>query len=1117
VSDNTAKGGSYSLKWEYNSSGTPATLNYSRPSAFAIAGDSLRSGGIKIWLYKETRSNGKKMEINLIGGNRRAPVLLGSFEVSLEFTGWRGIWVAYKECVESMSGNQGLTGVSFVLRHADTIYIDLLNFVDRMSFQSRDKIVPPLRKTLYTKKYSFQQSYRWSKFMQNTITDLRHIVISPLKNLSLNHIKSRLRNFYFNETRTSYDDDSDYLMERWKSININIDKANKEYDRLGLKFTTVQGSKTVVRGPPLFCRRSVMGTRTYSTTDPKRKFSFVMDKIMFPLALEFYLKSRQNELFETVKRETPRLNSANLSQALQKICGNRRNRQKEFEDYLNGIAGNPPYRELHVRRSLDYINKVRLQRIINLLDYVEDQGWADGSALGSLDHEMNRDGGGFMQTLFFLNESLYANPANKTRLLKLINTAKWYNDFGEVYQTPRFEYNGTTADKMITMMLFRLMIVLIMPTGTEDEIKARQRDMDALKKWMDSALTINKAFGGVIKPDYTGFHHMAFYGSAYIPQALHTAALVQFLLEGTEFELSFTAKRNLQEGLKTLRVIAVKYSTPSSVGGRFPDFSKAVLAQILPAYAYISISYPGTLSKPPTPGITVSDLTGDAKIFLRLYQTSDDTVKKYLTDGKIHTGKTYMNTLGSVDIMKSVYDRALSKNVFAEPSPEGHWSKNFAALSIHRRKDWAVTVKGFNRFVWDFEGTQKENAHGIFQSHGAMLIANSEESLKAHNVSEGWDWTKIPGATTMNLTLQETLLNEARHFSPQSYAGGVTFKGPEPFSDGAFGMDLHQPDYQFLNRNPHPNIKLSFKKSVFFYQNLLVCLGSNITVQNGGDRVAQTTLFQDRLQNVSSAPAQVERKDKTGKIDYVSIVDTKGNSYFIPRSSVSSLKFLSSNQTSQTPSTKPSVGYYATAWLEHRSPNGYYEYAVYVNTPSYPQPADVFWEYHNRYPYEKPYKVLKQDHEAHVVKFEVTPARWTWLEPFYSYVIFMSKPTLPVGPITEVTNQSRIMIDEDDMYVYLSISYPDLNFPVSNELKALRDIGDTEMFYMESKDVEVNVTLTTNVNKVVQTVVHGLPDGHGYVPEVRVDPLSVHGSPKGNKIVFANLKNGFSVEIKLSK
>ncbi|KAJ7348191.1 hypothetical protein OS493_039645, partial [Desmophyllum pertusum] len=95
-----------------------------------------------------------------------------------------------------------------------------------------------------------------------------------------------------------------------------------------------------------------------------------------------------------------------------------------------------------------------------------------------------------------------------------------------------------------------------------------------------------------------------------------------------------------------------------------------------------------------------------------------------------------------------------SKATSPESSPEGHWSKNFAALSVHRRKDWAVTVKGFNKFVWDFEGSttgKTENAYGIFASHGSMLIANSEEELKAHDVKNGWDWTKIPGATTMSL------------------------------------------------------------------------------------------------------------------------------------------------------------------------------------------------------------------------------------------------------------------------------------------------------------------------------------------------------------------------------
>lgn len=72
----------------------------------------------------------------------------------------------------------------------------------------------------------------------------------------------------------------------------------------------------------------------------------------------------------------------------------------------------------------------------------------------------------------------------------------------------------------------------------------------------------------------------------------------------------------------------------------------------------------------------------------------------------------------------------------AESSPNGHWSKNFAALSVHRREDWAVTVKGFNKFVWDFEMGPSENPNGIFQSYGQMLIANSSAALsKASKIS----------------------------------------------------------------------------------------------------------------------------------------------------------------------------------------------------------------------------------------------------------------------------------------------------------------------------------------------------------------------------------------------
>lgn len=131
----------------------------------------------------------------------------------------------------------------------------------------------------------------------------------------------------------------------------------------------------------------------------------------------------------------------------------------------------------------------------------------------------------------------------------MIKTAKWYNDFGEVYQM-KFQFDGTNADGMITIMLFRLIIVLIMPTGSEEEIKARQRDMDAYKRWIDNALKINKAFGGVVKPDYTGFHNMAFYGSAYILHALHTASQLSTFLTKLILLYLFHRKETCENHLK---------------------------------------------------------------------------------------------------------------------------------------------------------------------------------------------------------------------------------------------------------------------------------------------------------------------------------------------------------------------------------------------------------------------------------------------------------------------------------------------------------------------------------------------------------------------------------------
>ena len=165
-------------------------------------------------------------------------------------------------------------------------------------------------------------------------------------------------------------------------------------------------------------------------------------------------------------------------------------------------------------------------------------------------------------------------------------------------------------------------------------------------------------------------------------------------------------------------------------------------------------------------------------------------------------------------------------------------------------------------------------------------------------------------------------------------------------------MDFHQTEYQFFYEDhPYPKVKLHFKKSVFFFKNVLVCLGSNIKIDNGGTATkARTTLFQDKLardaskfsikmdcmtKDSSDLFEAVNPLSKNTKDGYTTLVDTKGNSYYIPESSASDLKLHVQIQNSQTVAAVCSSGIYATAWLEHNSTNAKYEDAVLVKIDSY--------------------------------------------------------------------------------------------------------------------------------------------------------------------------------------
>jgi hypothetical protein len=124
-------------------------------------------------------------------------------------------------------------------------------------------------------------------------------------------------------------------------------------------------------------------------------------------------------------------------------------------------------------------------------------------------------------------------------------------------------------------------------------------------------------------------------------------------------------------------------------------------------------------------------------------------------------------------------------------------------------------------------------------------------------------------------------------------AGGVALKGSQDWDErnGVFGMNFEQPRYDVQSSSPFSSqVTFRFKKSVFFYGDLIVSLGSSIEYY-GGNKEIHTALFQDKMpENASPKPAEqdVFRCNDGGALDQtnwgnkalVTLVDVNGNRYF---------------------------------------------------------------------------------------------------------------------------------------------------------------------------------------------------------------------------------------------
>lgn len=662
------------------------------------------------------------------------------------------------------------------------------------------------------------------------------------------------------------------------------------------------------------------------------------------------------------------------------------------------------------------INKTALSktRYLNMLDWMYDQGWADGSSLGSMRDEKLQSAG-YFHSLFLMRNELGADRLNRE-----LNTLNWFGLFGHVNEL--IPEKGENADDIRSLAVAKLVYALMQPNPEK-----RATALTLLTRYYNHAFSITPGMLETFKPDFSGYHHAGIYFTQYYPEALYVACWLYYLLHDTPYSLSEEVYSTLKNCLLTYKNVCSVYDAPISTCGRFP-LGAQFLDETLPAFAYLALSKK-------QPDIELLSAFG------RLWKPGESPIKENLNSAS--TGICLRSTMGETEMCL----RAASLLVQAEPSPKTAFYLPYAGLMIHRDPKNHVAIKGFSKYVWDYESSSTENLYGRYLSYGQIEYTDLHTGKHNSNYDNKlWDWSRLPGTTAKHLLPSEMIFKQThRNFSDKAFLGGTALND----SNSMFSMQLHDNAYDKT---------FSANKSVFCFGNALVCLGSNINDSARNVRT-ETTLFQKELKDSELVKLNGKKlKNDMSGIENPVIRDNIGNLYIVKSGSVDLIKTDSM----------------VTAVINHgfAAQNKSYGYFMLL------QP-NVAKENKFSNPKTNPISILRQDQVAHIVQNST--------DKVYGYAIFDTTKPLNDKWIQQVNIPSIVMIrDNGKSGLMLCLTDPDMHRQSVSGLNSLtkevaKDASqpfDYEIvlngkYSIDGNNTDIHLTITDKTTKIALQVVDG--------------------------------------------
>ncbi|MGV4601009.1 chondroitinase family polysaccharide lyase [Ornithobacterium rhinotracheale] len=716
--------------------------------------------------------------------------------------------------------------------------------------------------------------------------------------------------------------------------------------------------------------------------------------------------------------------------------------QKEFNDWgiqeKNGIYSGKPVLSMNDREILkkeqlpekhikdftelmlkiailrDFSQNLTEQKILDsmfltLLNFMHDQGWAAGSGMGAL-HHLGYNFEGFYESCFLMRDVIKA--AGLTQ--QTYDDMFWFSGLGRIY-TPKKDLPHSNIDVFNTLLRGMLCTIL-----TDDNKGKIAQELKQFSWWLSENMMPTYSIRGTFKPDGAVVHHGTLY-PAYGVGGFRGLSETVYALSKTDFQVSTAAYNSFKKVLLTAHAYANPRHWPLSVAGRHPT---------------------GNFKLSPKPFLWTA--------------LSSPTV-----DEEAELASAYMLILNKNKDKWSQYFK--TKNIKAK-YPTGHWNINYGLLDLHRRKDWLVALRGHNRYFVSHESYPGQNVFGRFLTYGNFQVLydeNDKNAPKNNFEDKGWDWSLIPGTTTLHLPIDAMRANiinadnysgvEEMLLTDEVFAGGTNLNG-----QGVYAMQLHGHDKYDMG---------SFRanKSWFMFDDLVVCLGSDIE-NNRSDVETRTTVFQNYLgeKTVESKNAlrlngkslSVNRPQFT---KYMRVLDSRKIGYVFPK--VGQVELYRGLQKSRDQKDqKDTQGVFETLTFNHKkSPkNQKYEYAMLIDTDD-----KALAEVQNRIQSGALYKVLQQDSIAHIVDY--LPLNMCGL------VVFKANKKL-YNPLVESINKPSLILYEKKGNDYqFAITNPDLGF--------FQGKDDTPIINGKRKEVSIYSRKwygTPATPSVVKVVLNGL-------------------------------------------